>query len=65
MKEFVEQYYIEPEKMIVSSAQSEAEERMADDDLDGYGPEEENTVELEQQNHPSDTGEDNIIFIKE
>ena len=38
---------------------------MADDDLDGYGPEEENTVELEQQNHPSDTGEDNIIVIKE
>ena len=38
---------------------------MADDDLDEYGPEEENTVELEQQNLPSDTGEDNIIIIEE
>ena len=33
--------------MTVSSAQYEAKERMAYDDLDEYGPEEENTVELE------------------
>ena len=38
---------------------------MADDNLDGYDPEEENMVEQEQQNHPSDTGEDNIIVIEE
>ena len=38
---------------------------MAYDDLDEYGPEEENMVELEQQNLPSDTGEDNIIIIEE
>ena len=38
---------------------------MADDDLDEYGLEEENTVELEQQNLPSDTGEDNVIIIEE
>ena len=34
MRGFVKEYYIEPEKISVSSAQSEAEERMADDDLE-------------------------------
>ena len=38
---------------------------MADDDFDEYGHEEGNTVELEQQNLPSETGEDNIIIIEE
>ena len=41
MKEFVDEHRIEPEKMIlmiVSSAQFEAKERMADVDLDEYGP---------------------------
>ena len=33
MKELVDKYYIEPEMMTVSSAQFEAKERMADDDL--------------------------------
>ena len=47
MKEFVGEYYIEVEKMTVSSAQYEATDRMAYDDLDEYGPEEENTLELE------------------
>ena len=65
MKEFVDEYYIEVEKMTVSSAQFEAKEEMADDDLDEYGPEEGNMVELEKQNLPSDTGEDNIIIIEE
>ena len=64
MKEFVDEYYIELEKTTASSAQFEAKERMADDDLDEYGPEEEKTVELEQQNLPSDTGEGNIIMTK-
>ena len=36
-----------------------------DDDLDECGPEEEKMVELEQQNHPSDTGEGYIIIIEE
>ena len=61
MKEFVEEYHIEEEKMTVSSAHFETKERMADDDLVEYDPEEENTVELEQQNLPSDTGEDSNI----
>ena len=64
MKEYLQDYYIVPEKMIVSSAQTEAEERLAADGLDEYGPEEENTLEMEEQNHPSDIGEDNIIVIK-
>ena len=51
--------------MTVSTAQFEAKEIMADDDLDEYGPEEEKTVELEPQNVPSDTGEDNVIIIEE
>ena len=38
---------------------------MADDDLDEYGPEDENTVELEQQDLLSDKGENNIIVIEE
>ena len=42
MKDFVEEYYIEPDKMTVSAAQSEAEEREAGDDLDECCPEEEN-----------------------
>ena len=42
MKEFVDEYFIELEKMTASSAQFEAKERMADDDLDEYGPEEGN-----------------------
>ena len=56
---------IELEKMTVSSAQFKAKERMADDVLDEYGPEEEKTVELKQQNLSSDTGEDNVIIIEE
>ena len=40
--------------MTVSDAQSKVKERMADNDLDEYSPEEEKTVELEQQNHPLD-----------
>ena len=63
MKDFVEEYYVKPEKMTVSSAQSETEE--VDDELNEYDLEEENTVELEQQNHPLDTGEDNISVIEE
>ena len=65
MKEFIDGYYIEQEKMTASFAQFEAKERMADDDLDEYGLEEENTVELGQENLPSDTGEHNITIIKE
>ena len=65
MKEYLHDYYIEPEKMILSSDQTEAEERLAADDLEEYGPEEENTLEMEEQNHPSDIGEDNIIVIKD
>ena len=49
--------------MIVSSDQTEAKERLAADDFDEYGPEEENTFKMEEQNHPSDIGEDNIIVI--
>ena len=49
MKEFVDEYYIEVEKMTVSSGQYEVRERMAYDDLDEYDHEEENTVELELQ----------------
>ena len=48
---------------MVSSNQTEAEERLAADDLDEYGPEEENTLEMEEQNHPSGIGEDNIIVM--
>ena len=51
--------------MTVSSAQFEAKEKMADDDLDEYGPEEENTVELKQHNLPSNTGEGNFIMTEE
>ena len=65
MTEIVGEYYIDPEKMTVSFAHSEAEKRMADDDLEEYGLEEENTVQPEQLNHASDTGEDNIIVIEE
>ena len=65
MKEFVDECYIEPEKMTVSSAQFEVKERMAEDDLDEYGPEKENTLELKQPNLLSDTGDDNIITIEE
>ena len=65
MKEMVDEYCIDLEKMTVPSAQFEAKEKMADDDLDEYGHEEENMVKLEQQNLPSDTGEDNIIIIEE
>ena len=65
MKAFVDEYHVELEKMTVSSAQFEAKERMADDDLDEYGPDDENTVEVEQQNHLSNTGEDNIVIIEE
>eukprot|EP00795_Rhopilema_esculentum_P005392 gene5392-biopygen401 len=53
------------EKMIVSSDQTEAEERLAADDLDEYGPEDENTLEMEEENHPTDIGEDNIIVIED
>ena len=49
----------------VSSDQTEAKERLAADDLDEYGPEEENTLEMEEQNHPSEIGEDNIIVIED
>ena len=65
MKEFVGEYYIEVEKMTLSSAQYEAKERMAYDYLDEYGPEEENTVVQEQKYLPSDTAEGNIIIIEE
>ena len=34
MKELVDEYYIELEKMTASSAQFETKERLADDDLD-------------------------------
>ena len=51
--------------MTVSSVEFEAEERMADDDLNEYNPEEANTVELEQQKHLTATGEDNIIVTEE
>ena len=71
MKEFDDEYCTELEKMAVSSAQFEAKERMADaddddndDNLHEYGPEEENTVELEQHNLPSKTGEGNIIMTE-
>ena len=47
MKELVDECYIVVEKMAVSSAQYEVKERMAYDDLDEYGHEEENTVEPE------------------
>ena len=43
--------------MTASSAQFEAKERMADDDLDEYDPEEGNIVELEQQSLSLDTGQ--------
>ena len=39
--------------MTASSVQCEAKERITDD-LNEYGPEEGNTVELEQQNVPLD-----------
>ena len=65
MKDFVEEYYIEPDKMTVSAAQSEAEERVADDDLGEHCPEEENATEPVQQNHPTDAGENNIIVIED
>ena len=50
---------------MVSSDKTEAEERLAADDLDEFGPEEENTLEMEEQNHPSDIREDNIIVIED
>ena len=50
---------------MVSSDQTEAEERLAADDLDEYCPVEENTLEMEEQNHPSDIGEGNIIVIED
>ena len=50
---------------MVSSDQTKAEERLAADDLDEYGPEEEKTLEMEEQNHPSDIGGDNIIVIED
>ena len=50
---------------MVSSYLTEAEERLAADDLDEYCPEEENTLEKEEQNHPLDIGEDNIIVIED
>ena len=65
MKEFVDEYYVELEKITVSSAQFEATERMVNDDLDEYGPGEENMVELEQRILPSDTGANNIIINEE
>ena len=65
MKEFGDEYYVKPEMMTVYSAQFEADQRMADDNLDEYDPEDENTMEIEQQNYPSDTGEDNINVIEE
>ena len=66
MKEFVEEYYIQPEKMTTSSVQSKTEDRKNSWWwFDEYSPQEEDTVQLEQQNHPSDTGEDNIIVIQE
>ena len=65
MKDFGEEFYIEPDKMTVSAAQSEAEERVADDDLDEYCPEEENATGPVQQNHPIDAGEYNIIVIED
>ena len=55
MKEFVNEFYIEVE-MTVSSAQYEAKERVAYDDLVEYGPEEENTVELENKIFPQTHG---------
>ena len=51
--------------MKVSFAHVEAEKNMADNELEKYGLEEENAVQLEQRNHASDTGEDNIIAIEE
>ena len=50
---------------MVSSDQTEVEERLAADDLEEYGPEEEHTFKMEEQNHPSDIGEDNIIVIED
>ena len=65
MKEFAGEYYIEPENMIVSSAQFEAEERMDEDDLDECSPEEDSLVEPGPQTHSSDTGEDSVVVIEE
>ena len=65
MIDFVEEYYIEPDKMTESPAQSEAEERVADDDLGEYCPEEENATELVQQNHPTHAREDKIIVVED
>ena len=65
MKEFVDESYVELEKMTVSSAQFKVKERMADDDFDECGPEEENMMEQEQHSFPSDTAEDNIVIIEE
>ena len=49
---------------MVSSVQTEAEERLAADNLDEYGPMEESALEMEEQNHPSDIGEDIAIEDK-
>ena len=56
MKDFVEEYYIEPEKMTVSSAQSERRREWLMMNLDEYGPEEENTVKLEHKITPQTQG---------
>ena len=54
MRGFVEEYCIEPEKISVSSAQSESEEIMADDDLEAFVAEQTNGLEVGEENVLSD-----------
>ena len=58
MKELVEEYYTEPEKITVSSAQSEAKERKVDDNVDEYGREESATNDKDETESLDTSDED-------
>ena len=62
---FVKEYYIEPEQISVSSAQSEAEERMANNDLEEFVPGETNGFKVGEENILSDQGERDIIVVED
>ena len=69
MKELVEEYYSEPEKITMTATQSEAEARADEIDLEEYGPEESDedddigeVEEPREMNDVDDEGDDIIVI---
>ena len=74
MKELVEEYYMEPEKIAKTASQQEIETRDEQIDLDDYGPEEDETgnveenvecvsLDAESQESEEENEDENVIVI--